>query len=84
MASRAATAIDLTGQRLPNSDPPAVRVISDNSLYSAYERTADEVNIIGRIRWFSWEVNDQEDQGGEKYYQRFITGIIQHHCRRRF
>ena len=43
-------------EHIPNSDPPAVRVISDNSLYSAYERTADEVNIIGRIRWFAREL----------------------------
>jgi transcriptional regulator with XRE-family HTH domain len=43
-------------EHIPNSDPPAVRVISDNGLYSAYERTADEVNILGRIRWFAREM----------------------------
>lgn len=43
-------------EHISNSDPPAVRVISDISLYSAYERTANEVNIIGRIRWFAREV----------------------------
>lgn len=43
-------------EHIPSSDPPAARVISDNSLYSAYERTADEVNIIGRIRWFARQV----------------------------
>ena len=43
-------------EHIPNSDPPAVRVISDNGLYSPYERTADEVNIIGRIRWFAREM----------------------------
>jgi len=43
-------------EHIPNSDPPAVRVISDNGLYSPYERTADEVNIIGRIRWFAREI----------------------------
>lgn len=39
-------------EHIPNSDPPLVRIISDNPAYSAYERTAEEVNIIGRIRWF--------------------------------
>lgn len=35
------------------SDPPMVRIISDNSHYRAYERTLDEVHIVGRImgRW---------------------------------
>jgi hypothetical protein len=33
-----------------------VRVISDNTFYSAYERTADEISIIGRIRWFAREI----------------------------
>ena len=36
---------------IPNSDPPAVRVISDNKLYPEYDRSADEIRIIGRIRW---------------------------------
>ena len=43
-------------ENIPNNDPPTVRVISDNTLYSAYERTADELNIIGRIRWFAREI----------------------------
>lgn len=43
-------------QHVPNSDPPAVRVISDNKHYPEYERTADEVHIIGRIRWFAREI----------------------------
>ena len=43
-------------QHVPNSDPPAVRVISDNKHYPEYERTAGEVHIIGRIRWFAREV----------------------------
>jgi phage repressor protein C with HTH and peptisase S24 domain len=40
----------------PISDPPRVRIISDNPLYSPYEGTAEEVNIIGRIRWFAREI----------------------------
>ena len=41
---------------IPNTDPPRVRLISDNPLYSPYEGTAEEVNIIGRIRWFAREI----------------------------
>ena len=33
-----------------------VRIISDNPLYSPYEGTAEEVNIIGRIRRFAREI----------------------------
>ena len=43
-------------QHVPNSDPPAVRVISDNKVYPEYERTVEEVAIIGRIRWFAREI----------------------------
>jgi phage repressor protein C with HTH and peptisase S24 domain len=43
-------------EHIPNSDPPALRVISDNGLYSPYERTSDEINIVGRIRWFGREM----------------------------
>ena len=32
-------------EHIPNSDPPAVRVISDNAHYPAYERTAEEIKI---------------------------------------
>jgi phage repressor protein C with HTH and peptisase S24 domain len=41
---------------IPNTDPPRVRIISDNPLYSPYEGTSEEVNIIGRIRWFAREI----------------------------
>jgi phage repressor protein C with HTH and peptisase S24 domain len=43
-------------EHIPNSDPPRVRIISDNTFYAPYEGTADEVNIIGRIRWFAREI----------------------------
>ena len=43
-------------EHIPNSDPPRVRIISDNTFYSPYEGLADEVNIIGRIRWFAREM----------------------------
>ena len=42
--------------RLFCGDPPRVRIISDNTFYAPYEGTADEVNIIGRIRWFAREI----------------------------
>jgi phage repressor protein C with HTH and peptisase S24 domain len=43
-------------QHVPNSDPPAVRVISDNKYYPEYERSAEEIVIVGRIRWFAREI----------------------------
>ena len=41
---------------IPNSEPPRVRIISDNPFYAPYEGTAEEVNIIGRISWFAREI----------------------------
>ena len=43
-------------EHIANSDPPAVRVISDNKHYPEYERTADEIHVVGRIRWFAREI----------------------------
>ena len=43
-------------EHIPNSEPPRVRIISDNPIYSPYEAVADEINIIGRIRWFAREI----------------------------
>jgi phage repressor protein C with HTH and peptisase S24 domain len=43
-------------EHIPNNYPPKVRVISDNTFYGPYERTSNEVNIIGRIRWFAREI----------------------------
>ena len=43
-------------EHIANSDPPKVRVISDNKHYPEYERTADEIHIVGRIRWFAREI----------------------------
>ena len=43
-------------EHIPNSEPPQVRIISDNTFYSPYERTAEEIRIIGRIRWFGREI----------------------------
>ena len=41
---------------VPNSEPPRVRIISDNPLYARYDGVADETNIVGRIRWFAREL----------------------------
>ena len=43
-------------EHVPMSDPPRVRIISDNQQYSPYECTAEEVNIVGRVRWFGREL----------------------------
>ena len=38
-------------ERVRPSDPPAIRIISDNHRHREVEITADEVNIIGRVVW---------------------------------
>jgi len=35
------------------SDPPCLLISSDNPKHRAYERTIDEVQIIGRVIWFA-------------------------------
>ena len=42
-------------QHIPNSYPPRVRIIR-TTRYKPYEGSGDEVNIIGRIRWFAREM----------------------------
>lgn len=36
---------------VPYSDPPIIKIKSDNPAHDDYERTADEVKIVGRIIW---------------------------------
>ena len=43
-------------EHVPMSDPPRVRIISDNLRYTPYECMADEANIIGRVRWYGREL----------------------------
>jgi phage repressor protein C with HTH and peptisase S24 domain len=38
---------------VPNSEPPRVIIRSANADYRDYERTIDEVNIVGRVVWFA-------------------------------
>lgn len=43
-------------EHVPMSDPPQVRIISDNPRYTPYECLLDEVNIVGRVRWYGREL----------------------------
>jgi len=44
-------------ERIPNTDPPRVRIISANDgLYPPAERLVEEVNIIGKVVWFGRRV----------------------------
>ena len=38
---------------IPNSDPPRVLIRSESARYRDYERTIEEVNIVGRGIWFA-------------------------------
>ncbi len=40
-------------ERVPNTSPQKIRLISDNSLHGTYEVLAEETNIIGRIVWYA-------------------------------
>jgi transcriptional regulator with XRE-family HTH domain len=41
---------------ISNTNPPAIRIISDNLQYSAYKRVIDDLHIIGRVVWFAREL----------------------------
>lgn len=41
---------------VPLSDPARIRILSDNPQYSPYECLADEINIVGRVRWCGREM----------------------------
>lgn len=43
-------------EHIPQTDPLRVRILSDNPRYSPYESTAEEVTIVGRVRWFGREI----------------------------
>lgn len=38
---------------VPNTEPPTLMIKSANTRYHDYQRTVDEVNIIGRVIWFA-------------------------------
>ncbi|MCR9177994.1 MAG: S24 family peptidase [Alphaproteobacteria bacterium] len=41
---------------IPNTDPAGLVIKSANPRYQDYERTVDEVNIVGRVIWFARRV----------------------------
>lgn len=43
-------------EKIPDSDPPKVRVISMNALYRPAERLLDEINLVGRVIWYGRRV----------------------------
>ena len=40
-------------ENVANSDPPTMRIVYDSPIYAPYERSAEEVNIVGGIRSFA-------------------------------
>lgn len=38
---------------IPNTDPYRFKIISDNPKHSEYERTLDEISVVGRVVWFA-------------------------------
>ena len=38
---------------IPSTTPQMLRISSENSAYSSYQRRIDEVHIIGRVIWFA-------------------------------
>ncbi len=38
-------------EHIPNTEPAKLKISSDNPRHETYERTIDEVSIIGRARW---------------------------------
>jgi phage repressor protein C with HTH and peptisase S24 domain len=38
---------------IPSTTPQMLRILSENSAYSSYQRRIDEVHIIGRVVWFA-------------------------------
>jgi phage repressor protein C with HTH and peptisase S24 domain len=43
-------------EKVPDSDPPKVRVVALNPLYEPHERLLDEINLVGRVIWFGRRV----------------------------
>ena len=38
------------------ADRSTVRIISDNPICAPDQRSAEELNVVGRIRWFAMEI----------------------------
>ncbi len=43
-------------EKVPDSEPPRVRVVSANGMYEPRERLLDEINLVGRVVWFGRRV----------------------------
>jgi phage repressor protein C with HTH and peptisase S24 domain len=43
-------------EAVPSCEPPRIRILSDNPVYSPYEQLLEMVNIVGRVRWFAREL----------------------------
>lgn len=43
-------------ERIPDTDPPRVRVVSANGLYEPRERLLEEINLVGRVVWYGRRV----------------------------
>lgn len=40
-------------ERVPKSDPPALRIFSENERFASYESLVEQTRIIGRVVWFA-------------------------------
>lgn len=40
-------------ERVPKSDPPALRIFSENARFAPYESLVEQTRIIGRVVWFA-------------------------------
>ena len=40
-------------EAIPNNAPVTLRIFSENTAHSAYDRSIEEVHIIGRVLWFA-------------------------------
>ena len=40
-------------EKVHGSDPPLVRIISENKAYSAYDVPAEWIKVVGRVAWFA-------------------------------
>lgn len=43
-------------EKVPDSDPPMVRVVSANGIYEPRERLLEEINLVGRVVWYGRRV----------------------------
>jgi phage repressor protein C with HTH and peptisase S24 domain len=44
-------------ERIPNTDPPRLRISSENSRFQPYDAVEhDEATLIGRVVWFARQI----------------------------